>query len=234
MIDWLRLIGCIIHLEIRVKFNITKLPSYCQPDCEYDIEVNQFPSIQIDEIIQEFLARTRRLLIVGEIDEITSTHICNYLQLFSLHKEPVYMYINTPGGCLASGYAIIDQMSMCRYPIYTIVRGQAHSMGAMIASFGTKGHRYATQNSSLMLHSVVIQDISSPLDQHMRMTKYLEEDYHNKVVALAKRMNLTAKQLTELMNNTKWMSPQKAIKIGLIDGIWTPRLENSINKRFGK
>lgn len=202
---------------------------YCD---KYESDTNSSIPISVDEIIEEFLVRTRRLSIVGEINEITSTHICNYLQLFSLLKEPIYIYIHSPGGCMASGYAIIDQMLACSCPIYTIVRGQAHSMAAMIAAFGTKGCRYATTNSSMMLHSVIIQNQTESIERHSKMTGHVEEDYSRKVASLARRTELTVKQLTKLMNETEWMSPRQAIKIGLIDGIWTPRMEQNINKRF--
>lgn len=205
-------------------------------DSETECEQQESPSIpiQLDELVDEFLVKTRRLLVVGEIDEISSTHICSYLQLFSLKPNPVYMYINSPGGCLASGYAIIDQMLACRCPIITVVRGQAHSMGAMIAAFGKKGHRYATPNSSLMLHSIVIQNASGTIEHHKEMTDHLQDDYRRKVADLSKRMNVTTKQLLSLMQDTKWMSPKQAIRIGVIDGIWTPRMEKSIDKRSYK
>jgi len=205
-----------------------------EPETECPVEPELAMPIQLDEIVEEFMVRTRRLLVVGEINEIASTHICSYLQLFSLRKEPVYMYINSPGGCLASGYAIIDQMLACRCPIHTIVRGQSHSMAAMIAAFGAKGHRYATPNSSMMLHSVIIQSSPDSIERHGQMTGYLEEDYKRKVAALARRMKVTTKQLLQLMSETKWMSPQQAVKVGMIDGIWTPRMEQAVSKGFGK
>jgi len=219
-----------------MRFNhyIKKRRNGCEPETKVDVEPELTIPIQLDEIIEEFLVKTRRLLMVGEIDEIASTHICSYLQLFSLRPDPIYMYINSPGGCLASGYAIIDQMLACRCPIYTIVRGQGHSMAAMIAAFGTKGHRYSTPNSSFMLHSIIIQNAPDSIERHGQMTGYLEEDYRRKVTALARRMKVTTKQLMELMDQTKWMSPQQAMKIGLIDGIWTPYMENKLNKGFGK
>lgn len=215
-------------------FRTRKKPNGCEQETELEVEPELTAPIQLDEIVEEFLVRTRRLLVVGEINEIVSTHICGYLQLFSLRKEPVYMYINSPGGCLASGYAIVDQMLACRCPIHTIVRGQGHSMAAMIAAFGTKGCRYATPNSSLMLHSFIIQNDPDSIERYNKMIGYLEEDYNRKVAALAKRMKVTTKQLLQLMSNTKWMSPEQAIKIGMIDGIWTPRMEQAINKEFGK
>lgn len=208
----------------RIKFNKKKRKS----QCESEIETESIIPLQFDEIVDDFLVRTRRLLLVGEIDEIASAHICSYLQVFSLKREPIYLYINSPGGCLASGYAIIDQMLSCRCPIYTIIRGQAHSMSAIIAAFGTKGHRYSMPNSSIMLHSIVIQNSLEYINPHTEMVDYVRKDYLNKINDLAKRLKLTQKQLMELMDRTMWMSPKQAIKIGLIDGIWTPYMEQSI------
>ena len=197
----------------------------------HDTKDELIETIQLDEIIEEFFLRTRRVLVVGEINEVSSTYICSNLQLLSLKSDPIYMYINSPGGCLASGYAIIDQMLMCKCPVYTIVRGQGYSMGALIAAFGTKGCRYATPNSSMMLHSIVIQSPSVALEQHSEMTQYVQDDYMRKIAALSKRMKLNKQQLVKLMEKTRWMSPKNAMKIGLIDGVWTQSKELSVNKR---
>lgn len=185
-------------------------------------------TILVNEMVEDFLIETRRLLLIGSIDEISSTHICSYLQILSLSTDPIYMYINSEGGCMASGYAIIDQMRLCRCPIYTIVRGNAYSMGAMIAAYGERGHRYSTSNSSLMLHGAIIQGGSASLDQHIVMVDYMRRDYISKISSLAKRLKITTTELRELMFKTGWMTPKEAIKIGLIDRIWTSKMEQGI------
>ncbi len=197
--------------------------------CKSDTESVVPSSVPADEMIEEFLIRTRRILVIGDIDDALSTYVCSCLQLLSVEKEPIYMYINSPGGCLASGYAIIDQMSACNCPIFTIVRGQAFSMGAIITVFGDKGFRYSTPNSSLMLHSPLVQGPAEPIEQYNKMGKYMNEDWTKKVGEIAKRLKISKKQLIELMDNTKWMLPFEAEKVGIIDGIWTPKLEQSIN-----
>lgn len=234
MIDLMKSINVAILLEKSVNPNTRKQKNGCRSELECETDPEPPAPIHIDEIVEEWLVRTRRLLVVGEINEIASTHICSYLQLFSLQSDPVYMYINSPGGCLASGYAIIDQMLACSCPVYTIVRGQGHSMAAMIAAFGQKGHRYSTPNSSLMLHSIIIQNAPDSIERHNQMTGYIEADYKRKVATLARRMKVTTKKLMELMSETQWMSPKQAIKIGLIDGIWTPNKERALNKGYGK
>ena len=186
--------------------------------------------IFFDEIMEEFMIRTRRVLVVGEINDVSSTHICNSLQLLSLSDDPLYMYINSPGGCLSSGYAIVDQMLACKCDVYTIVRGQGYSMGAIIAAFGTLGHRYSTPNSSMMLHSIIIHSPPSSIEHHNEITEYLRLDYERKVTGLAKRLKVNKKRLLKIMKKTEWMGPDRAMEIGLIDGIWTPKMERALNK----
>lgn len=184
--------------------------------------------VRMDEMVEEFLIRTRRLLLVGDINEELSTHICSNLQMLSLIPDPIYMYVNGTGGCLASGYAIIDQMRMCRCPIYTIVRGNAYSMSAMIAASGKKGCRYSMPSSSFMIHNFIIGGGSDTVDKHAAMVDYMKRDCRSRIQVFARNLKITAKQLEELMNETKWMTPKEAMKIGLIDGIWTPRMERKI------
>jgi len=186
----------------------------------------------LNAVVEDFLRRTRRILVVGEIDDIASANICSCLQVFAIMNEPIYMYINSPGGSLYAGYAIIDQMLSCTGPVVTIVRGTAHSMGAMIAAFGTKGYRYATPNSSLMLHSVTIHDPASCLEHHKKMFDYTRLDYDKKIAVLARKMGITKKKLTGIMSETTWMQPKQAVNIGLIDGIWTAEKERAVTRSF--
>ena len=202
-----------------------------QPDVQ-ETEVEVTANIHMDEVLEEFLLRTRRVLVVGEISELSSIHVCCQLQLYSMRKEPVYMYINSPGGCLAAGYAIVDQMLLCDCPIYTVVRGQAYSMGAIIAAFGQKGHRYITPNSSMMLHSVLIHGPQESIERHAKMMEHIQGDYDQKIDALARRLKITKKQLINTMDSTKWMCAKQAIEIGLVDGLWTPKMEKDVNGSF--
>lgn len=211
---------------------ISKVEEGCDcPDCR---EVTDTYAYQ-DGLTENFLVRTRRIVLVGEINEISATHVCNQLQMFSLTKEPVYLYINSPGGSLGDGYSIIDQMMLSPCPVWTIIRGQSHSMAAIIAAFGEKGHRYAMLNSSIMLHSIIIQNPpNAHLEDHERMMCYTKKDWEKKVADLAKRLTITTKQLKELMNKTQWLSPGQAIKIGLIDGIYTSHIDKILNQGLMK
>jgi ATP-dependent protease ClpP protease subunit len=60
------------------------------------------------------------------------------------------------------------------------------------------------------------------------MVDYMKRDCGSKIRALARNLRITAKQLKALMNGTKWMTPKEAMKIGLIDGIWTASMERRV------
>jgi len=191
-------------------------------------DVQDFEYDSLDRFTEEFLITTRRIQLVGLIDEVTAAHVCGQLQMLDIVGKPIYMYINSTGGCVGSGYAIIDQMLLCKSEIWTITRGQCYSMAAIIAAHGNIGRRYATKNSSFMIHSMLLQTTLSAIEDHVTMTKYLEKDYRFKVKELCDRMKISEKKLKKMLSDNSWLTPKEAMKIGLIDGIWQPEIEQNI------
>lgn len=184
-------------------------PEYPLPDCAY-----------------EYLLKKRKLFLTGEITEEMSDFVCMNLQFFAQSSEPVYLYIYSPGGDLFAGYAIIDQMELSPFPIYTIVRGQAASMGAIIAAHGTVGHRYITDRSSMMIHPISItQNGEERVVDHKNRINFYEEFYEEIIKRLAKRTNISYNKLSVVIADTTWMNSDSAIDLGLIDHMWTKKLE---------
>ena len=92
-------------------------------------------------------------------DEVNSASmnvaICELLYLNSVDKKrPIYMYINSPGGSVIDGMALVDTMKFIKAPVYTFVTGMAASMGSVILSAGEKGHRYALPTSQVLVHQM--------------------------------------------------------------------------------
>ena len=98
---------------------------------------------------------TDRIIFIGE--EINS-HTANLVVaqlLFLAHedpKKPIKLYINSPGGSVYDGLAIIDTINYIEPDVETIGIGLQASMGAMLLSSGAKGHRYCLPNSRIMIH----------------------------------------------------------------------------------
>lgn len=100
------------------------------------------------------LLNDRIIFITGEIeDSMASVIIAQLLYLDSEdNTKPISIYINSPGGVVTAGLAIIDTMHLIKSEVHTYCMGMCASMGAMIFSQGTKGHRYMLEHAELMIH----------------------------------------------------------------------------------
>ena len=100
------------------------------------------------------LLKDRIILLSGEInDEVASAVVAQLLFLEAEDAEKdIYMYINSPGGVVTSGFSIFDTMNYIKPDVATICMGQAASMGAFLLSSGQKGQRYALPNARIMIH----------------------------------------------------------------------------------
>lgn len=151
-------------------------------------------------------------------DEVASSIVGQLLFLDSQSKEPIKMYINSPGGSVTAGLAILDVMNYIQSPIYTICIGEAASMGAFLLSMGEK--RYAMPNSRIMIHQVSsgfqgqVSDIKIQYEEakllNDKLCKYLVDATKNKV---------NYEQMLQLIDRDKYMSAEEAKNYGFIDDI---------------
>lgn len=99
------------------------------------------------------LLMDRIIMLTDEINSATANSIIG--QLLFLEKEdnkkPITLYINSPGGSVTDGFAIYDVIHQIKCPVNTICMGMAASMAAFLLAAGT-GKRYATENSTIMIH----------------------------------------------------------------------------------
>lgn len=101
-------------------------------------------------------------------------------------KKDIVMYINSPGGEIQSGLAIMDAMNHIKCDVSTICTGMAASMGAMILSQGTKGKRYCLPNSEVMIHQPLTGVEGQASDVEIRAKHILKlKDKLYKILATA-------------------------------------------------
>jgi ATP-dependent Clp protease protease subunit len=138
----------------------------------------------------------------------------------------IMLYINSPGGSFTALTAIYDTMQFVRPDIMTICLGQAASAAAVILTGGTKGKRYALENSRILLHQPSSEgggqgsDIEIQAKEIMRMRDLL-------VDMLAKHSNRSAEQITKDIDRDKILTAQEAVEWGLIDQVTSTRKANS-------
>jgi ATP-dependent Clp protease protease subunit len=143
--------------------------------------------------------------------------------LFMMDKEDddekISIWINSPGGDIYGFYTIYDMIQMIKAPVETICIGKAFSAGAFLLMSGTKGMRFATPNSRIMIHQVQIDGVGgtgTEVEIEAKEIKYIKKTFA-KIVS-----NHTGKPERKCIKDLEYdnyFSPQEAIKYGIIDGI---------------
>ena len=166
------------------------------------------------------LLKERIIFLGSEIDDYVSSLIIAQL-LFLEADDPekeIFMYINSPGGVISSGFGILDTMNYIKPDIATICMGQAASMAAVLLSAGAKGKRSALENSRVMIHQPLggVQGQATDIEIHTKEILYLR-DKLNKI--LSKNTGNSVKTIEKDTNRDHFMSSEKAVKYGIIDQI---------------
>jgi ATP-dependent Clp protease protease subunit len=160
-------------------------------------------------------------------DTVANDVMAQLLTLESMDPDrDIMLYINSPGGSFTALTAIYDTMQFVRPDIMTICLGQAASAAAIILTGGTKGKRYALENSRILLHQPSSEgggqgsDIEIQAKEIMRMRDLL-------VDMLAKHSNRTPEQITKDIDRDKILTAQEAVEWGLIDQVLSTRKATS-------
>ncbi len=164
-----------------------------------------------------------RIIFLGEgIDEHIGNLVVAQL-LFLANEDPkkdIYLYINSPGGNIKDGLAIIDTMNFIKPDVSTIAMGMAASMGAMILSAGQKGKRFALPNAEVMIHQPLggAEGQAADIEINARhLLKYKDTLYK----MLAKNTGQTMAKIEKDADRNYWMSADEAKKYGIIDDVIT-------------
>jgi len=133
-------------------------------------------------------------------------------------KKDIKLYINSPGGSVYDGLAIIDTMNYIEPDVQTIGIGLQASMGAMLLSSGTKGKRYALPNARIMIHQPSSGTEGKITDQEIALKEGI---YLKKRLAemFAKNTGKSLAQVEKDMDRDNWMSAQEAKDYGIIDEV---------------
>ncbi|HHO0977469.1 TPA: ATP-dependent Clp endopeptidase proteolytic subunit ClpP [Campylobacter jejuni] len=166
------------------------------------------------------LLKDRIIMLSGEIhDELAASIVAQLLFLEA--EDPtkdIYLYINSPGGVITSGFSIYDTMNYIKPDVCTICIGQAASMGAFLLSCGAEGKRFALPNSRIMIHQPLggargqATDIEIQAKEILRLKTILND-------ILAKNTEQKVAKIAKDTERDFFMSAQEAKEYGLIDKV---------------
>lgn len=168
------------------------------------------------------LLKERVVFLGDEVNSATANIVVAQLLhlAFEDPKKDIKLYINSPGGSVYDGLAIIDTMNYIEPDVQTIGIGLQASMGAMLLSAGAKGKRYVLPNSRIMIHQPSSGTQGKITDQEIALKEgiYLKQKLAE---MLAKNTGKDVKQVIKDMDRDNWMSAEEAKTYGLIDEVFT-------------
>ncbi|MCU1328171.1 MAG: ATP-dependent Clp protease proteolytic subunit ClpP [Bryobacterales bacterium] len=159
------------------------------------------------------------------IDDMVANLIIAQL-LFLEAEDPerdISIYINSPGGSITAGLAILDTMAFVRPDIVTICVGQAASMGAVLLAAGTKGKRFSLPSSRIMIHQPSMQGLAgqaADIDIYAKEILRMRETL-NKILADASGQPV--ERVARDVDRDYIMSADAAVEYGIIDRVITSR-----------
>jgi len=183
------------------------------------IEKTQFGERAFD--IYSRLLKERIIFISGPIEDFTANLIVAQLLFLAAEdpKKDIQIYINSPGGSVTAGLAIVDTMNFVKPDVSTVCVGLAASMGSVILSAGQKGKRFALPNSEVMIHQPWggVQGQATDIEinaRHILATR----DRLNKM--LAKNTGKPLDQIEKDVDRDFYMTADEAKKYGIIDQVY--------------
>lgn len=157
------------------------------------------------------------ILLTGEInDTLADIVISQLLYLDSINNEPIHIYINSPGGSVTAGLAILDVMKLIKSKVYTYCVGLAASMGAVLLSSGDE--RYIVPHAEVMIH----QPLGGTQGQATEIEITANHILHTKKVLnsiLAENCKKSVEEIAKDTERDNWKTAKEAVEYGLVDQI---------------
>lgn len=183
------------------------------------IEKSQFGERAYD--IYSRLLRERIIFLGGPIDDYTANIIIAQL-LFLESEDPkkdISLYVNSPGGVITAGLAIVDTMNHIKPAVSTVCVGLAASMGAVILSAGEKGKRFALPNAEIMIHQPHGGAEGQATDIEISAKRIVKNrETLNKI--LAKNTGQALSKIEKDGDRDFFMNAEEAVKYGIIDKVY--------------
>ncbi len=174
----------------------------------------------IDNFISYDLKANRKIYLFAEItDKVAMEIIAQLDYLDRTGNDDIKLYINSPGGSVSAGFSIVDAITRCKCNVATVCTGTAASMGAFILSCGTKGKRFATPLSEVMIHQPLggaqgqASDIQLAADHITKIKNKLHR-------ILSENTGQDIQTISRDCDRDFWMGSDEALQYGIIDKIY--------------
>lgn len=176
----------------------------------------------LSDSVYQRLLRERIIWLGGEVCDENANAICAQMLLLAAEDpdEDIYLYINSPGGSITAGMAIYDTMQYVKPDVATVGMGMAASMGQFLLTAGTKGKRFITPHTRVLMHQPsggaggTATDIRINANLILAMKQELAQ-------IIADNTGKTVEQVEADSDRDKWFTAQEALEYGFVDHVVT-------------
>ena len=174
----------------------------------------------LDEQLAGRLLHQRIVILGTEVDDAVANRICAQLLLLSAEdpRRDISLYINSPGGSVSAGLAIMDTMRLIPNDVSTLAMGLAASMGQFLLSAGTKGKRYALPHARVLMHQGSAGIGGTAVDIEIQA----ENLEHTRDVVLGLIADHTGQPRARIEADSlrdRWFTAQEAKAYGFVDHV---------------
>jgi len=172
--------------------------------------------------LRTYLLNERKIILAGEIDDSMANNFVQEIMYLVKDREPIDIYINSPGGSVSAGLVIYDTIQSCsdKMEINLYCIGTAASMGAVILAGGPKGHRFILPHSKTMIHEPLISGGMGGSATSIKKTA--DSILETKAIINGILMKHTGKSNDEIDEGTafdNYMNAEESVLFGLCDSI---------------
>lgn len=188
--------------------------------------VEQTPRGERSFDIYSRLLKERIIFLIGEVNDHTASLICAQLLFLESEnpKKDIHFYINSPGGVVTAGLAILDTMNYVSCDVSTLCFGQAASIGSLLLTAGAKGKRYCLPHARVLIHQPwggakgQATDIEIQAREILRLREKLYDIY-------TETTGQDRKKISESMERDTIFEADEAKEFGLVDRVVSRRFD---------
>lgn len=163
----------------------------------------------------------QRIVVLGqEVDDAVANRICAQLLLLSAEdaRRDISLYINSPGGSVSAGLAIMDTMRLIPNDVSTLAMGLAASMGQFLLSAGARGKRFALPHARVLMHQGSAGIGGTAVDIEIQ-AQNLEHVRDTVLGLIAEHTGQPVSRIEADSRRDRWFTAQEAVEYGLVDEV---------------
>ena len=173
------------------------------------------------------LLKSRTVVISQQVDAELTAKVLSQLVLLEQesHKEPVTVFINSPGGEIFSGFAIFDMLNFIACPVTTIVTGFAASMGSILSMAADKGRRFAMPQAKIMIHQPLLMGYQGRASECEIQAREILKTRDHLVKLYSEQTGKSREEIKKALDRDNWFTAEEALEYGLLDKVVHSRSE---------